>query len=385
MNGVLGMLDVLEAGGVREDQLRSMETMRESGRALLRIIDDVLDFSRIEAGGLELEEAPFSLAELVDGTVDALRPQAERRGLTLIPSVASGSVDRIVGDATRVRQILYNLVSNALKFTERGGAIVSARSEPASDATSDARVLVTLTVNDTGIGLSAEQQARLFQPFSQADSSTTRRYGGSGLGLSIVSRLAQRMGGAVTVRSKLGEGATFTVTLLLRAATPVALAEAAPVPLPPAGPPGAVIEPSEELRPLKGRRVLVVDDHPVNREVLVRQLAVLGIESDAVEDGLQAVRAWQTGTYAAVLADIHMPGMDGFEMTAEIRRLEEMARKPRTTIVAVTANAMKGEDERCRAAGMDDYIAKPVSLRVLRQALERAARGTSEAETGAAS
>ena len=375
MNGVLGMLDVLEAGGVREDQRRSMETMRESGRALLRIIDDVLDFSRIEAGGLELEEAPFSLAELVDGTVHALRPRAEQRGLTLIPSVAGGSVDGIVGDAMRVRQILYNLVSNALKFTERGGAIVSARSEPAMGESPDGRLLVTLTVNDTGIGLSAEQQARLFQPFSQADGSTTRRYGGSGLGLSIVSRLAQRMGGEVTVRSSLGEGATFTVTLLLRAATPVAPAEAPSVAMQSADAPGIGTEPGEALRPLKGRRVLVVDDHPVNREVLVRQLAVLGIESDEAEDGLQAVQAWQMGAYVAVLADVHMPVMDGFEMTAEIRRLEGAARRPRTPIVAVTANAMKGEDERCRAAGMDDYIAKPVNLRVLREALERATPG----------
>ena len=214
MNGVLGMMEVLEAEGVREGQARTVATMRESAQALLRIIDDVLDFSKIEAGGLELEETPFSLTGLVDSVVATFHPQAERKGLSLVAAVAPGSTDVLLGDPTRVRQILFNLLGNALKFTERGGAMIRARTEPMGDG----RVHVVLTVSDTGIGMNEPQQARLFQPFSQADSSTTRRYGGTGLGLSIVRRLAQLMGGDVTVESAPGAGSTFTVILELMAA-----------------------------------------------------------------------------------------------------------------------------------------------------------------------
>src|SRR5262249_34674343 len=209
MNGVLGMMDVLEAEGVREGQARTVATMRESAQALLRIIDDLLDFSKIEAGARELEETTFSLSGLVEGTIATLRPQAERKGLSLVAAVAPGSTDVLLGDPTRVRQILFNLLANALKFTDRGGAMSRARTEPLGEA--DTRVV--LSVSDTGIGMSEAEQARLFQPFSQADSSTMRRYGGTGLGLSIVRRLAQLMAGDVTVQSSPGGGSTFPLTL----------------------------------------------------------------------------------------------------------------------------------------------------------------------------
>src|SRR5258708_22044722 len=198
MNGVLGMMEVLEAEGVRDDQARTVATMRESAQALLRIIDDVLDFSKIEAGALELEEAPFSLTGLVDGVVTTFRLQAERKGLSLVSAIAPGSTDALLGDPTRVRQILFNLLGNALKFTERGGAMIRARTEPLGSG----RTRAILSVSDTGIGLSATQRARLFQPFSQADGSTTRRYRGTRPGLSILRPPAQLMGGDVT-----GEGA----------------------------------------------------------------------------------------------------------------------------------------------------------------------------------
>jgi signal transduction histidine kinase/DNA-binding response OmpR family regulator len=360
MNGVLGMMEVLESEGVREGQTRTVATMRESAQALLRIIDDVLDFSKIEAGGLELEDTPFSLTGLVEGVVATLRPQAERKGLSLVAAVAPGSTDVLLGDPTRVRQILFNLLGNALKFTERGGAMIRARTEPMGDG----RVHVVLTVSDTGIGMSDAQQARLFQPFSQADSSTTRRYGGTGLGLSIVRRLAQLMGGDVGMESAPGAGSTFTVILELTAAP----ADSPLVDLP-------VVEAPTEALPtspqLAGNSVLVVDDHPINREVLVRQLQALGVAADSAADGREGVNAWGSGRYAIVFADVHMPRMDGFEMTAEIRRLEAGNGRLRTPIVAVTANAMAGEDERCRAAGMDGYLAKPVSLPRLRATLQR--------------
>ena len=215
MNGVLGMMEVLERQVLSNDQLPLVATMRDSAQALMRIIDDVLDFSKIEAGRLELEETAFSLAGLVAGAVDTLRPQASAKGLAIAVEIEPGSDDRLIGDPTRIRQILFNLLSNAVKFTEHGEIVVHASTAPLGGG----RTRVMLAVKDTGIGLDAVQQARLFEPFSQADSSTTRRYGGTGLGLSIVRRLAQLMGGDVMVDSAPGEGSTFTVTLILEAGT----------------------------------------------------------------------------------------------------------------------------------------------------------------------
>jgi signal transduction histidine kinase/DNA-binding response OmpR family regulator len=360
MNGVLGMMEVLEAEGVRDDQARAVATMRESAQALLRIIDDVLDFSKIEAGALALEEAPFSLTGLVDGVTTTFHSQAERKGLSLVSAIAPGSTDALLGDPTRVRQILFNLLGNALKFTERGGAMIRARTEPLGNG----RTRAILSVLDTGIGLSATQQARLFQPFSQADGSTTRRYGGTGLGLSIVRRLAQLMGGDVSVESSPGAGSTFTVTLDLIAAP----ADSPLIDLPAIELPETIPAPAPHF---DGNNVLVVDDHPINREVLVRQLLALGVAADSAADGREGLRAWRASRYAIVFADVHMPQMDGFEMTAEIRRLELVGGRPRTPIVGVTANAMAGEDERCREAGMDGYLSKPVSLARLRATLQR--------------
>ena len=217
---------------------------------------------------------------------------------------------------------------------------------------------MTLAVTDTGIGLSAEQRARLFQPFAQADSSTTRKFGGTGLGLSIVRRLTELMDGTVDIQSDPGKGSTFTVALTLKAA-------------PADSPLAALLRPdaAKELAPKRREhfRVLVVDDHPVNREVLVRQLDLLGIAADSVNDGVEAVDAWAAGRYNAVLADIHMPRMDGYELTARIREAEREGKRPgHTPIVAVTANALKGEEERCIEAGMDAYLVKPVSIERLR-------------------
>jgi CheY-like chemotaxis protein len=238
-----------------------------------------------------------------------------------------------------------------------------------------------LAVSDTGIGLDAVQRARLFEPFSQADSSTTRRYGGTGLGLSIVRRLSQLMGGDVAVDSAPGEGSTFTVTLTLEAA-------------PTESPLVELLKPSIAVPAATATvsignvaRLLVVDDHPINREVLVRQLGVLGLTADTAEDGSEALAAWAPGRYAAVLADLHMPGMDGYELTQRLRLREAENGGVRTPIVAVTANAMRGEEERCLTAGMDAYLAKPVAVERLRATLERwvvIGDGATAASTGAA-
>jgi signal transduction histidine kinase/DNA-binding response OmpR family regulator len=360
MNGVLGMVDVLERQGLNKVQRRTVSTIRDSGQALLHIIDDVLDFSKIEAGRLELEATPFSLSGLIEGALDTFRPQAVAKGLALDAEIEAGSDDVLLGDPTRVRQIVFNLLSNALKFTDCGGVRVRA----ATAALGGGRTRATLAVSDTGIGLDVEECARLFRPFAQADTSTTRRFGGTGLGLSIVRRLAQLMDGDVNVESEPGAGSTFTVTLTLHAA--------------PAGStlksllrPTARTSMKAAARPGEGPRVLVVDDHPVNREVLVLQLKLLGIAADSAANGVEALAAWAPGRYAAVLADIHMPQMDGHELARRLRAVEAERRSTRTPIVAVTANAMKGEEARCLAVGMDAYLVKPVSIERLCATLER--------------
>jgi signal transduction histidine kinase/DNA-binding NarL/FixJ family response regulator len=361
MNGVLGMLDVLERQGLNPAQRRTVSTIRDSGKALLHIIDEVLDFSKIEAGRLDLENTPFLLSNLVDAVLDTFRPQALAKRVSLTAEIEAGSQDALIGDPTRVRQILVNLLSNAIKFTDRGGVLVRVTTNPLGNG----RTRAILAVTDSGIGLGEEQLARLFKPFVQADSSTTRQFGGTGLGLSIVRRLALVMGGDVTAASVPGGGSTFTVTLTLQAA--------------PAGSPLKALpkSPRKTSRTItarrgEGPRILVVDDHPVNRDVLVLQLELLGIAADTAENGVDALEAWATrGHYTAVLADIHMPHMDGHELARRLRAAEADRGAARTPIIAVTANAMKGEDERCLASGMDACLVKPVSIERLRSTLER--------------
>ncbi|MBS0546385.1 MAG: PAS-domain containing protein [Proteobacteria bacterium] len=362
MNGVVGTAELLEREPLNERQKRLVGTVRSSAAALLRIIDDVLDFSKIEAGRMELEEAPFSLRGLIDGMTETLSVQVEKKGLAIAAIVEPGVPDLLLADATRLRQILFNLIGNATKFTDRGAITVRAhalRIDPE-------HVTLGIAVSDTGIGMDAAQQARLFQPFSQADSSTTRRYGGTGLGLSIVRRLAELMDGTVSVDSAPGRGSTFNVTVKVKRAADV----------PPAP------RPSEPL-PLQtaGKRVLAVDDYDVNLEVLAGQFEILGVALDTAINGIEALNLWRAQPYALVLTDIHMPDMDGFELTRQIRAEEGVqggrgSGRPRTPIVALTANALKGEAERCLTAGMDDYLTKPLTLDRLREAV---ARWTSDA------
>jgi CheY-like chemotaxis protein/HPt (histidine-containing phosphotransfer) domain-containing protein len=281
------------------------------------------------------------------------------KGLSLDAEIDVGSQAALIGDPSRVRQILSNLLSNAIKFTEHGGV----RVRVSTAALGEGNTRVTVAVTDTGIGLSAEQLGRLFERFVQADSSITRKFGGTGLGLSIVRRLAQIMGGDVAVESTPDAGSIFTVTLTLCAA--------------PAGSPLKSLTKMKAPVPVSvgarsdGPRVLVVDDHPVNREVLVMQLQLLGIAADNVANGVDALAAWVRTRYAAVLLDIHMPRMNGYELSRRLRAAEAERHGSRTPIIAVTADAMKGEEERCLAIGMDAYIVKPVNIERLRATLER--------------
>ncbi|MFZ5781999.1 MAG: PAS-domain containing protein [Pseudomonadota bacterium] len=353
MNGVIGTAELLEREHLSERQKRLVRTIRTSAAALLRIIDDVLDFSKIEAGRMELEEAPFQLRALVEGTSETLSVQAERKGITIRTYVEPGTPDLLNGDSTRVRQILFNLIGNAIKFTEVGEIRVTARARPVPEG----RVELELSVADTGIGMSGEQAERVFQPFAQADHSTTRRYGGTGLGLSIVRRLAELMGGEATVTSTRGRGSTFTVTMVLGMAT--------------ARPPAATRLAGSRRGTITGK-VLAVDDYPINLEVLTGQLEILGLPVDTATNGLQALTMWREGAYDLVLTDIHMPDMDGFELTRQIRAEEALGRPAgRTPVVALTANALKGEADRCLAAGMDGYLTKPLTLERLRETIEK--------------
>ena len=369
MNGVLGMIEVLERQELNQDQLRTVSTIRHSGESLLRIIDDILDFSKIEAGRLDLELTAFSLSGLIQGALDTFRPHAAAKRLALDAEIDTGSDDALIGDPTRVRQILFNLLSNALKFTDRGGVRVRAGTTPLSDG----RTRMMLAVSDTGIGLGAEECARLFKPFAQADSSITRRFGGTGLGLSIVRRLAELMEGDVAIESTPGVGSTFTVALTLRAA--------------PADAPLKTLlqstKPPTSFAPRAGKpRVLVVDDDPVNLEVLALQLKLLGIEAETVSSSVDAMAAWVPGRYTAVLTDIHMPHGDGYELARRLRSAEAKHGTTATPIIAVTANAMKDEEGRCLAAGMDAYLVKPVSIERLRGTLERWVPIQNEASLG---
>jgi signal transduction histidine kinase/DNA-binding NarL/FixJ family response regulator len=358
LNGVLGMVEVLERQALDASHWRTIATMRDSANALMRIIDDVLDFSKIEAGRLELEETTFSLSELVGSVIGTFRQQASDRGLALGFEIAAASADALVGDPTRVRQILFNLVGNALKFTTHGSIRVSAKTTPLTAG----RTTLQLAIADTGIGLTPEQRRGLFQPFAQADNSTTRRFGGTGLGLSIVRRLAQLMQGDVEVESEAGRGSTFTARLVL-ATAPATLTPTVPAWRQPLSP--------TEARAGMNSKVLVVDDHPINREVLVRQLELLGITADTAADGAAGLEAWARGVYAAVLADIHMPEIDGYELARRIRASEAARGTPRTPIIAVTANALKGEEQRCLSVGMDAYLTKPIGMDGLGAILQR--------------
>ncbi|MBV8704929.1 MAG: GAF domain-containing protein, partial [Acetobacteraceae bacterium] len=291
MNGVLGMMEVLERSPLAPAQARSVAVMRESAQALLRIIDDILDFSKIDAGRMDIEALPFSLEELVAGTVETMLPQARRKRLALFADPPGAGPDRVTGDPMRVRQILFNLLGNAIKFTDRGFVRVRADSR----AQAGGGVRVTLTVADSGIGMDEATRARLFEPFTQADSSTTRRFGGTGLGLSIVRRLAQLMGGDVAVESAPGKGSRFVVSLSL------ARAGLVPSPAEAAGPRRATV-----ATPRPGAaRLLVADDHPIDLKVILRQLELLGLSADLAEDGAAALALWRQTHHAAALLDLH--------------------------------------------------------------------------------
>ena len=353
MNGVIGTVEVLRQTALAPDQADLVDTISESANSLLAVIDEILDFSRIEAGMMEIAHEPSSVPYIVASASNALRSVAVPRRVALTVDIDPLLPPWTLGDASRLRQILNNLIGNAIKFS-------SGRPRPGEVAVRAVRGAggeLRLTVTDNGIGMGPELLAKLFTPFTQGESTTTRRYGGSGLGLSICRRLAELLGGRIEVESVVGEGSAFTVTLPM-----VVTAAPAPVPARPASAPPA-------SAPASAGRILVAEDNEINRTVIRRQLALLGFEAEIAADGRVALERWREGRHALLFTDVHMPEMDGYDLAAAIRREEGAG--PRSVIIALTANAMKGEDTRCREAGMDDYLSKPLQLDRLRAMLDK--------------
>jgi two-component system sensor histidine kinase/response regulator len=481
MNGVLGMVGLLLETPLTHEQRDYANTVRNSAEALLTVINDILDFSKIEAGKLELEIVAFNLAETVEDVAELLAEQAQSKGLELVCDVPPDLPDRLRGDPGRLRQILVNLVGNAVKFTNQGEVLIQVR-EASRD---EASVRLHFAVSDTGIGISEEGQKRLFQPFSQVDGSASRKYGGTGLGLTISRQLCERMGGTITVASTPGKGSTFDFSLefplqsegatphrdapsacRILLASPSTSLSAALIPhlrdwcsgismaasvdeamallhagqdvlvldsaLPDSdrlleqarlqAPTSKIVllstiaerqrqihlrdkkcidaclskpvrrerlnlalravlrgdEEADSSLPLRAEEsslnhvchILVVEDNPVNQKVALYMLSKLGLRADIAADGLEAVEAARRIAYDIILMDCQMPEMDGFEATAKIRQLEaELGRTAKARILAMTANALSGDRERCLASGMDDYLEKPLRMDVLRETL----------------
>ena len=365
MNGVVGMIDLLLDTSLAPEQRDYAKTIRNSADALLAIINDILDFSKIEAGKMTFERANFDLAETVNGAVALLAPRARAKRLALTLSIDPSIDPRLVGDAARLRQILLNLLGNAVKFTDRGEVALEIHPVNAEGA----EIGLHFSVRDTGVGISEEAQKNLFRSFTQADSSTTRKFGGTGLGLAICRKLVVLMGGTIGLKSTLGQGATFWFTLKCgRQTTPAAPApEALPTSEPSRIPATAAVAAPRDLR------IILAEDNQINQMVGLKQLKKLGYANlQLAGHGLAAVAAWREGPGGIILMDCQMPEMDGYEATREIRKLEQEGKRPRTWIIALTANAMQGDRELCLAAGMDDYISKPVNMEDLKRALEKA-------------
>jgi signal transduction histidine kinase/CheY-like chemotaxis protein len=363
LNGVLGMAQALALDTLTPGQHEKVQTIRDAGRSLLVLLNDILDLSKIEAGQLELDLQPFDLEQMIKSTYAIFVETAKAKGLPVVFTARGEVAGLWVGDAHRCRQIVSNLLDNAIKFTSTGEVRVEL--ERVDDSA------VRLRVCDTGAGISEADLSKLFAKFCQVDTSSTRRFGGAGLGLSICQELTKMMGGSISVASRPGEGSTFTVDLPLRRLD----ADRAPVsaahPAPSLQPPGLYGEPvaPEAAATL---RVLAAEDNPTNQLILKTLLQVFDIDVVVVDNGRLAVEAWEAGGFDLILMDIQMPDMDGLAATRRIRAFEKELGRARTPILAVTANVMTHQVEEYQRAGMDGHVAKPIELEALYEALGKA-------------
>jgi signal transduction histidine kinase/CheY-like chemotaxis protein len=350
LNGVLGMVQALTTERLTQVQHERVKIIRRSSESLLAVLNDLLDLSKIEACALELEVAEFDLEHLVRGVVAAYQPIAGKKGLAFDFAIDESARGKFDGDSARIRRILYSLADNAVKFTETGSVNL--------DVTREGGAIV-FRVTDTGIGIAAEDLGHLFEGFYQADAGRTRRYGGAGLGLAVCHEMTELMGGTIQATGELGKGATFVLRL------PLAPAMAQPEP-------SRAAEPAQEAAAQGEIRVLAAEDNDTNQLVLKTLLSQAGIEPTLVENGRQALEAWETQDWDIILMDIQMPIMDGVAATRAIREREQATGRRRTPIIAVTANAMIHQVAEYEAAGMDSMVPKPIDIAALFQAMEQA-------------
>jgi PAS domain S-box-containing protein len=355
LNAVIGLADLLQETDLTQEQCNYLETIRSSGDSLLSVINDILDFSKVESGKIDLELCPFYLKKCVEDSLKLIHPIASEKSLNLTYTIDESTPQAIIGDSTRLQQILANLLSNAAKFTDKGEISVSVSSKKLDGI----RHRIYFEVKDTGIGIPEDKMSRLFQPFTQVDSSTTRRYGGTGLGLAITKKLVELMGGRIWAESQLGKGSTFHFKIFADATpiTPESCKKA---------------ESRQEREKLEERnhvlRILLAEDNIVNQMVMLKMLNKLGYHADVAANGTEVLGSLEIQPYDLILMDVQMPEMDGFEAARAIRKRWVSADQPK--IIAITAYALKGDREKCLDAGMDDYISKPVKLEDLREILE---------------
>lgn len=356
LNAVFGMTGLLLDTPLNEEQRDYVETIRSSSDMLLTIINDILDFSKIDANKLDLEDQPFALQACVEEAHDLIAAKSAEKNLTVTYHLDDSLPPSFVGDVTRLRQILVNLLSNAVKFTNVGEITVWVNGQLLTDQ----KYALHFAVQDTGIGIPKEQQGRLFQSFSQIDASTTRRYGGTGLGLAISRRLAELMGGRIWVESELGQGSIFHFTIVAKTAigpqTPALN--------------GAQAQAAADVEPLRPLRILLAEDNAVNQKVALRMLERIGYRADVAANGLEVLVAVRRQRYDIILMDMQMPEMDGVQATVRLR--QELPAEQQPWIIAMTANALIEDRDKCLAAGMNDYVSKPVRIEALKQVLHQA-------------
>ncbi len=358
LNGVLGMAELLAQSDLSASQSRRVQIIRGSGQTLMTVINDILDLSKIEVGKVVLENVPFDLRSAVTDVVELFAETASARSVLLAATFSDDLPRAVSGDPTRLRQILTNLVSNAVKFTNGGGRVDI---RTTTIAQNDECISLTFEVEDTGVGIEQAQLDRLFEPFEQADSSTSRRYGGTGLGLAIVAGLADAMGGRIEARSEVGRGSTFVLSV----AFPIATEHA------PTEPDGAA-DGEKGADTLFSATVLLAEDNAVNQEVACEALSQLGCDVIVAIDGLDAFEKWKAAPLDLILMDCQMPQMDGLETTAMIRTQEKQkGTGGRIPIIALTAHVLEEDRQRCLGVGMDDFLSKPFDLASLQSILER--------------